>query len=116
MQAESKGARTRIGAVIISVLVAAFTLPARAQDSEAERGRALADRLCARCHLNPGQGEKTTAGEIPGFKAVANRPQQDVEGIVMWLQSIPPMMPNHHLTRQEMDELAAFIMSLRDKK
>jgi cytochrome c553 len=108
--------RNSIRTVVASVLLVGAAIPAHAQDADAESGRRLAERLCARCHLNPGQGEKTAAGEIPGFKAVANRPQQDVNGIVQWLRSIPPMMPNHHLTRQEMDELAAFIMSLRDKK
>jgi len=31
-----------------------------------------------------------------------------------WLRSIPPMMPNHHLSQDEMVSLAQFIMSLRD--
>ncbi len=31
-----------------------------------------------------------------------------------WLRSVPPMMPNHHLSQNEMEELAEFIMSLRD--
>lgn len=81
---------------------------------EVERGRALAERLCAVCHLNPGQGEKTTASEVPGFVAVANRPGQTFRGIIDWLKSVPPMMPDHHLTQDEMFALAAFILSLRE--
>jgi mono/diheme cytochrome c family protein len=77
------------------------------------KGQALAERLCAGCHLNPGQGEKTGRAGIPGFSAVANRPGQSLEGIVDWLKSMPPMMPNHHLSKEEMFELAHFIMSLR---
>jgi mono/diheme cytochrome c family protein len=80
----------------------------------AAKGRALAERLCATCHLGPGQGEKHAPGEIPGFNAVARRPGQTVEAIMDWLRSIPPMMPNHHLSQDEMEELAKFIMSLRD--
>jgi hypothetical protein len=30
-------------------------------------------------------------------------------------QSVPPMMPNHHLTQDEMFALAAYIMSLREE-
>lgn len=83
---------------------------------EIAKGRELAARLCATCHLNPGQGEKAGPEGIPGFYAVARRPQQTAEAIVSWLQSVPPMMPNHHLTRDEMVALSQFIMSLRDEK
>ena len=50
---------------------------------------------------------------VPGFRAVANRPNQSVEGVVAWLKSAPTMMPNHHLTQDEMYALASFILSLR---
>jgi cytochrome c1 len=53
---------------------------------------------------------------IPGFVAVANRPGQTFDGIVLWLKSVPPMMPNHHLTQDEMFALAAYIMSLRKER
>ena len=87
---------------------------AAAATGEVDRGRALAERLCARCHMAPGQGEKRGANDIPGFSAVAKRSGQTTEGIVLWLRSIPPMMPNHHLTQDEMYALADFIMTLRN--
>ena len=87
-----------------------------AADDEAARGRDLAMRLCARCHLNPGQGEKNGPDGVPGFRAVSKRPHQTFEGVVQWLESKPPMMPDHHLTRDEIFRLAAFIMSLADEK
>lgn len=102
-------------AAIASCLFLIGTCVASTADEAVERGRELAERLCANCHLNPGQGEKVGASGIPGFKAVANRPSQTVEGIEAWLRSIPPMMPNHHLTREEISVLAAFVMSLRDR-
>jgi mono/diheme cytochrome c family protein len=77
-----------------------------------EAGRALAERLCARCHMAPGQGEKQGANDIPGFTAIAQRRNQTHEGIVAWLRSIPPMMPNHHLSQDEMHALAAYIVTL----
>ncbi len=94
-----------------ALLALIVTTAAAAQDSE--KGRALADRLCARCHMNPGQGEKQGPMGVPGFRAVANRPNQSTEGIVAWLKSAPTMMPNHHLTQDEIYALASFIMSLR---
>ena len=81
---------------------------------DVEKGRELAQALCAQCHLNENQGEKQGPMGVPGFAAVANRPAQTFDDILAWLKSVPPMMPNHHLTRDEMYALAAFIMSLRE--
>lgn len=79
------------------------------------RGKALAERLCATCHLGPGQGEKRSPSEIPGFRAVAKRPGQSLHGIVGWLKGVPPMMPNHRLTQDEMFLIATYILSLKDE-
>lgn len=95
-------------AMFIALLVA---VPAGA--GEVTKGEELARALCAECHLNPGQGEKRGRMGVPGFAAIANRPLQTMDGVVGWLQSVPPMMPNHHLTQDEMYALAAYIMSLR---
>lgn len=93
---------------------AAFCLSAGAAIAadDVQAGRALAERLCARCHMTPGQGEKQGSNDIPGFNAIARRRNQTHEGIVAWLRSIPPMMPNHHLTQDEMHALAAYIVTL----
>ncbi len=96
----------------ILLIAAMASIPAHA--NEIATGRALAERLCATCHMGPGQGEKTGANEIPGFHALARRQNQTMAGIIKWLSSVPPMMPNHHLTQDEMADLAAFIMSLKD--
>jgi mono/diheme cytochrome c family protein len=98
----------------LAALVLAWAAPGLAQEAgEVERGRELALALCANCHLNAGQGEKAGATGIPGFRAVANRPNQSREDVVRWLKSVPTMMPNHHLTQDEMQALSAFVMSLR---
>lgn len=99
----------------ITLLMACVPCPAWAE-ADIERGRALAERLCAVCHLNAGQGEKQGPSGVPGFEAIARRPSMTVEGIVAWLQSAPPMMPNHHLTTDEALALAAFIASLADAR
>jgi hypothetical protein len=61
-------------------------------------------------------GKKQGPMGIPGFRAVANRPRQSLQDVVRWLSSVSPMMPNHKLTTNEIDALAAFIMSLRKRK
>lgn len=84
-----------------------------AYGDDVAKGRELANALCAQCHLNPNQGEKQGPMGVPGFVAVANRPTQTFDGILAWLKSVPPMMPDHHLTRDEMYALSEYIMSLR---
>lgn len=99
-------------AMLLSLLVGATPCAA----DEIAKGRALAERLCAACHMQPGQGEKKGASGLPGFAAIAARPGQAHEHIVHWLRSRPAEMPDHHLTWDEADALAAFIMSLRKAK
>jgi mono/diheme cytochrome c family protein len=91
------------------------TVDGAALAGEVEAGRDLALRLCARCHLNEGQGEKIAPSEIPGFRAIASRSGASQDGIVAWLGSLPEAMPNHHLTQDEMDRLAIYILSLRGR-
>ena len=109
----------RLGTAAAAALVyfGAGAGPAGAGDEEGvAKGRQLATTLCAQCHLNEGQGEKQGPMGVPGFIAVANRPDQTFGGIVRWLKAVPPMMPDHNLTHDEIDRLAAFIMSLRNER
>ena len=94
----------------------ALAAPVRARADDVAKGSEPAHALCAQCHLNESQGEKQGSMGIPGFVAVANRRGQTFDGIVLWLKSVPPMMPNHHLTQDEMFALAAYIMSLRTEQ
>ena len=96
----------------LSLLLAAQAAQA-AEPDDIARGRTLAQSLCAQCHMGQGQGEKQGREGVPSFAAVARRPQQNIDGIVNWLRSVPPMMPNHRLTQDEMYDLAAFILSLK---
>jgi len=105
--------RRRSGSVPLALLMICLIPLAHARADHVSKGAELAKTLCAECHLNPAQGEKRGPMGVPGFKAVANRPLQTAEGVVDWLRSVPPMMPNHRLTQDEIDALAVFIMSLR---
>lgn len=103
-------------AMLVAGFIATTTAVARPASEAIEKGRALAERMCAVCHMNQGQGEKVGPRGIPSFQAVANRPSQRIETVITWLRSVPPMMPDHHLTQDEIEILAEFIMSLRTAK
>lgn len=111
--------RLTIGASVrafMCALALVTPLSPAARGDDLAKGGELARALCAQCHLNAGQGEKQGPMGVPSFAAVANRPAQTFDGILAWLKSVPPMMPNHHLTQDEMYALAAYIMSLRDNR
>ena len=95
----------------VAVLIALGASAAGAQD--AERGRALAERWCADCHVvAPGQG----GGDIgPAFGTVANREGQTLGGIMAWLFEPHPPMPDLLLSPAEFRDLAAYIVSLREE-
>lgn len=102
-----------VGAVMLAL--GSVSTGAQQPAGPVEKGRQLAERMCVVCHLNPGQGEKAGPSTVPGFVAVAKRPGQTLEGIVAWLRSVPVMMPNHHLSQDEMEALAFYILSLADE-
>ena len=82
----------------------------------ADDGLALARKLCATCHLIGDPAAGPLAADVPSFAQVANRPQQTFDGLIGWLSAPHAPMPDPHLTRQEMGDLATYIMSLRTEK
>jgi mono/diheme cytochrome c family protein len=79
-----------------------------------ENGRIIARALCTNCHVI---GEEANTGgvssDVPSFPAIANKSDQSAERISNWLLSAHGPMPNIHLTRKELRDLAAYIISLR---
>lgn len=80
----------------------------------AERGQALAEKVCTNCHLVSDQQAKAMA-DVPSFREIANKPNM-TEGELMARIVIPKHpMPVIPLTKHELDDLAAYIMSLRNE-
>ena len=78
-----------------------------------ERGRLLAESWCSSCHVI---GPDTAGGDIgPAFATVANREGQTLGGILAWLFEPHPPMPDLLLSPAEFRDLAAYVMSLRDR-
>jgi mono/diheme cytochrome c family protein len=102
--------------LLVSAMTPTHAVEQQGIHDDIENGRQLADALCAVCHLRGNESEKMGPMGLPGFPAVANRPNQTPERIVEWLRSAPSVMPDHRLTQDEMDALAAFIMSLRTER
>jgi len=83
---------------------------------EPQGGLKVARTLCASCHLIGEPPNSTTPADVPSFVGIANRPNQSSEKLSNWLVEPHVPMPNLHLTRKEIRDLAAYIMTLRTSK
>jgi mono/diheme cytochrome c family protein len=80
------------------------------------RGLEYAKKNCASCHaVNPHEGQ-SIINKAPDFTAVANTPGMTPTAIAVWLQTPHSNMPNFIIAERDIDDLAAYITSLKKPK
>ncbi len=103
--------------LLACALILGFNASAHAENpavKAAERGKALGERVCSNCHLVSDQQAKAVA-DVPSFREIANKPNL-TEGEIMARIVIPKHpMPVIPLTKHELEDLAAYIVSLRSE-
>lgn len=74
------------------------------------RGRALAQSWCSSCHTI----ERNNVGKdiAPSFPSIAERGQPDQLEAHAFLNAPHPPMPDFNLTRNEIDDIVAYLQSL----
>ena len=105
--------------IVIAVCAAALLLlrvqaasGAAPDQTDATRGHTLAQAWCSSCHAV----EKfaiPVEQRAPAFVAIASMRSTTPLAIRVFLQSSHEPMPNFILKKQDIDDLAAYIMSLR---
>jgi len=96
----------------VAVAALALSTPALALDDPAA-GKATAMKWCASCHLvEEGQATAPAAG-VPSFAAIAAKPDQNADRIAGAIVAPHPPMPDLQLSRQQINDLAAYILTLR---
>jgi mono/diheme cytochrome c family protein len=99
--------------ILAASVLAATASPALAQDVLA--GRELAQRWCADCHLvAPGQAT-ASSDSVPTFMAVAARQNVTADALRAFLANPHGRMPPLVLSNADIDNMAAYILSLRGK-
>lgn len=78
-------------------------------------GKGLAEQWCAQCHLVSEDQAVAPAEGVPTFFAIADDPTINEMTLRVHLVSEHPTMPNIILTRQQTDEIVAYILSLRSE-
>ena len=81
---------------------------------DAQKGRALAERACVACHVVSGPAVSPVAADVPTFMAIANKPGQTMEAIAGRIVIPHPPMPAIALSREEIGNVVAYIMTLRE--
>ncbi|MTD92739.1 hypothetical protein GIW81_00125 [Hyphomicrobium sp. xq] len=76
-------------------------------------GRSTAAKLCIGCHVIDNASNGIPAADVPSFASIADRPVQSVDALSIWLTAPHLPMPDPHLTRKEIRDLAGYIFSLR---
>jgi mono/diheme cytochrome c family protein len=89
----------------------AYSAPAVAGDSDA--GHTLVKKWCANCHIVDSAQKQGSSTGAPTFDAIAQMKSTTEMGLHVFLQTPHDRMPDLHLTRNEIDDVSAYILSLR---
>ena len=93
-------------------LAAPAVAPAIVSAEDAERGKALSLRWCVACHVVE---EETPGGDAgPAFASVVNQLGRSDDELRVWLSEPHPPMPDLNLSSIEIDDIIAYIASLRE--
>lgn len=105
------------GAALIAIAVFA-ALPFRATAQEAgdrAEGRRLAGAFCSNCHVITPTTKAKGSNGVPTFAAVARRPSTTPASLRNSLLSPHPQISSMQATPDELRDLIAYILSLREK-
>ncbi len=101
---------TLLAAGALSVL---FAAPAAAEGPGSERGRALAQEFCSRCHAISAAQERPGETTAPNFRRLAADPRWTRAALINMMTVPHVNMPPPVLTLAEAAEVATYIQSLR---
>jgi mono/diheme cytochrome c family protein len=97
----------RLAAVLV------LLLPATSVAQDADRGHQLAQRWCSGCHTIERSPAAARADGIPSFRAVAAMPNISPERLRAAMNPTHGRMPDLSLSKRDQDDLAAYILGLR---
>lgn len=78
------------------------------------KGKELAERFCTNCHLVGGTTQSHANADVPSFHEIANMEGQTAGDITAHIILPKHPMPQISLTKSELADLSAYILSLRD--
>jgi cytochrome c len=108
--------RIRLGrpiGLLIAALLGGLGTSAVAQDTA--NGERIAKTWCAGCHVVEGKVPPVGRTDvIPSFAAVAHKKSTTATSLRVFLGTPHTNMPDYNLTQQEIKDVSAYILTLRD--
>jgi mono/diheme cytochrome c family protein len=100
----------------MAVCLPMLTLAAGAVElGNKERGHEYAQKHCSDCHAIE-KDDQLLLGDVPTFQEVADSQGMSPRALAVWLQTSHPNMPDFIIPPDDMDNVIAYIMSLRTPK
>jgi len=100
--------------VVLLAMVSAAPSARSADDAtHVSTGREVALRWCAECHLVEKGQAQAPSDAVPTFFSIADHPSTTETGLRVFLSSPHGKMPNIMLTREQIDDIIAYILSLK---
>lgn len=106
-------ASTRLMLQLLTPLLA--VLPCVAQAQDIDRGREIAQRWCANCHIVARSPAAGRADGLPTFPAIAARQETTAASLRGVMTVAHGRMPDFSLAPRDQEDLIAYIFSLRQK-
>ena len=81
-----------------------------------QRCRPLAQTWCSGCHRVDGEAKRIQSDAVPSFTSIAQMGSTTVMSLSAFLSTPHSRMPDYALTRTEIENVSAYILSLRKPK
>jgi mono/diheme cytochrome c family protein len=102
-----------VGASMASLALLAGSLRAQVHP-DAKTGKKVAEKLCVGCHIVGAEAAGASVpADVPSFATIANKPGQSAQAIAGAIVVPHPPMPTIQLTREEIGDVAAYILTLK---
>src|SRR3954452_24861608 len=88
--------------------------PGVAPKPSADRGKIIAQRWCAECHV-VAPDQKSAKTDVPSFATIATKRPPGAVPLDTFLMNPHPKMPDMQLTRTEVADLVAYIRTQKGK-
>ena len=102
----------RAASLVLLGLLALIAGAAVAQVGDAEEGREFAEDVCAKCHAVE-RGRTSPNPAAPTFAAIANVPGMTRTALIVALRTPHREMPDLVLSREELSNVADYILTLQ---
>jgi mono/diheme cytochrome c family protein len=102
-------------AVMLAAALTTTAFTANAQDRDVAAGRTFAREACNSCHIvEPTNAPARIVVIGPNFQDIANTKGMTATALRVFLTTSHPKMPNLILTPEQITDVTAYILSLRE--